>query len=289
MVLAVHASAGAWWFSFGEGGYMAGAAVLLTLGEARWLLGALAPGAVAGGAFLAAGRPAAADPFVWALLACTPAAALVLAGVRTRGTRARAWLRPGELAAALPAVGFGLAAAGLLVLPVAEGLRGRGGPNPAALLASVPVSLSMGVGEWRLLWYRRRVQRLLASTGEPRRFAASARAALAVAVGQYAAAAAALLVAATVIALAAGLVRIDTDAVVELVAYLLLAVAMFLALTLQALGARAVTLAIAAVAVVVELALSRLGALAPLSASAGLLVLVGTYGCVELSRPTRHG
>ena len=33
--------------------------------------------------------------------------------------------------------------------------------NIGALLAALPLSLSMGAAEWSLLWYRRRTQRLL--------------------------------------------------------------------------------------------------------------------------------
>lgn len=283
-----HAGAGLWLFALGEGVYMAAAAVLLTVGRARALLGSLAPGALAGAAYLAAGRPAAMAPFVWVCLAATPLAAAVLAGLHTRGA-GRALPALAELSTVVPAVGFGLAAASLLALPVAAGLRGRGGPNVGALLASVPISLSMGVGEWRLLWYRRRVQRLLASTGDPRSFARAARAALAIATAEYAAAAAVLLATAAVVAGAGHLVAIGPEVRLELVAYLLLAAAMFVALVLQALGARAVAVGLAGAAAVAEAALDHLGAMALLVISAGLLIALGAYGLVELARATRHG
>ena len=45
--------------------------------------------------------------------------------------------------AALPSAGFGLVAAGLLVFPVAAGLPGGHGANIGAVLASLPLALSM--------------------------------------------------------------------------------------------------------------------------------------------------
>ena len=59
-----------------------------------------------------------------------------------------------ELRGALPSAGFGLVAAGLLVFPVAAGVRGLEGANTGALLASLPLALSMGAAEWLLVWYR---------------------------------------------------------------------------------------------------------------------------------------
>lgn len=287
--LLTHAGAGVWSFALGEGTYMAGASVLLVLAQAGALLQALAPGVLASAAYLAAGRPGGvAAPLAWAALASTPVVTLVLSALRTRAPARSGAIRPSELVSAMPAAGFGLVAAGLLALPVVDGLRGRGGLNPGALLASLPISLSMGVGEWRLLWYRRRMRHLLRSIAEPARFAARARRALAAATGQYAAAAAGLLVLAAVVAGLAGLVRIGTGVTLELVAYFLLATAMFLALVFQALGARAIPLVLASGAVASELALGHLGAVAILGTSAGLLAGLAAYGLVELARAVRH-
>lgn len=287
--LAVHATAGVWGFALGEGAYMAGASILLTLGQGRALLGTLAPGAIGSIVYLAASRPAALSVATWMLLAMTPAAAVFMAGIRTRHEGPRPRLSAAELVAAMPAAGFGLVAATLLALPIAAGLRGRGGPNPGAILASVPISLSMGAGEWRLLWFRRRGQALLRETVDPRRFAARARVALAMATGQYTVAAALLLAGAAALAQGVGLLRIAPGVVLELVAYLLLATAMFLALTLQALGARAVPLVLGSVAVGGELACLRLGVVAPLATSGLLLVALSVYGLRELGRAVRHG
>lgn len=282
--LLTHAGTGLLLFALGEGAYMAAAAILLTLGRARALLASLAPGALSGAVYLLAGRPAGAAPVVWLFLAATPLGAIVLATLHTRGA-GRALPAVAELAAAVPAVLFGLAAASLLALPVAAGR----GPKAGALLASVPISLSMGVGEWRLLWYRRRMQRLLVSTGDLGRFAHGARRALLAATFAYAAAAGALLAAAALAGAVSRLVPIGPEVRVELVAYLLLAIAMFVALVLQALGARPVAVALAGAAAIAEAALDRFGALALLAIAAGLLGALGAYALVELARATRHG
>lgn len=287
--LVTHAEAGVWAFALGEGAYMAGASILLTLGHDKALLATLAPGTVAGVLFLASARPADTSAVTWVLLAMTPASAVAVAAVRTRHQGPRPRLRPAELSAALPAAGFGLVAASLLTLPIIAGAHGRGGPNPGAVLAAVPISLSMGVGEWRLLWFRRRGQALLRNTVEPRRFAFRARAALVLATGEYAVAAAALLAGAAAIAQGAGLLRVTPGVALELAGYLLLATAMFLALTLQALGARAVPLAVGAAAAGGELVCLRLGVAALLATASLFLVALAAYGLQQLGRATRHG
>src|SRR5262249_56128334 len=93
----------------------------------------------------------------------TPLLALALAAVFTRRTEPRTGqlFEASEWLGALPAAGFGLVAAGLLIFPVAAGVHGRGGINVGALLAALPLSLSMGAAEASLLWYRRRTRRLL--------------------------------------------------------------------------------------------------------------------------------
>src|SRR5262249_33775846 len=144
--------------------------------------------------------------------------------------------------AAAPAVAFGLIAAGLLAFPVVAGLDGHGRPNLGALLATLPLSLSMGAAEWSLFWYRGRTQRSLRACRRMRRFAWRARGALAVAVIQYLAVAALLIAAAAVIADHLGLLRPQWTMVPTLIAYVLLGGSMFIALLLQTFRLRAVPL-----------------------------------------------
>src|SRR5262249_60245893 len=107
----------------------------------------------------------------------TPLLALALAAVFTRRTEPRTGqlFEASEWLGALPAAGFGLVAAGLLIFPVAAGVHGRGGINVGALLAALPLSLSMGAAEACLLWYRRRTRRPLRPTCRLRTFGVQAR------------------------------------------------------------------------------------------------------------------
>ncbi len=235
----VHAHLSVFWFGAGEGAYMLGACVLMVLGVGRWLLLALLPGVGVSAVFLALGRPAGAEHLVWGSLALTAVLGLGLALVFTRrsGAPIEQVCTASDLRGALPAAGFGLVAAGLLAFPVVAGVHGHGGINVGALLASLPISLSMGGAEASLLWYRRRTRRLLRSTTELPAFATRARLALAKAVLQYVAVAVALVLVAITVATSTGLVSKLSSVELEQVAtYLVLGVAMFLALTVQALG-----------------------------------------------------
>ncbi len=285
-----HAPLSALIFGWGEGAYMLGAGVLMVLGAERWLLVALAPGVLGGAAFLALGRPPHLDHAVWAALAATPLLALALAVFFTRVTGRPSGLlfEPSEWLGALPAAGFGLVAAGLLIFPVAAGVHGRGGINVGALLAALPLSLSMGAAEGSLLWYRRRTQRLLRSTRELGAFGWRARLVLIAAVLQYVAAAAALIAVAVVIAGATGLVQPHLAYLPQLAAYLELAAAMFLALMLQALGSRIFPLVACTVALAFEIACRHFGVLAQIVACTELVLVVGGFAVVVLGRAVRH-
>jgi hypothetical protein len=287
----LHARADVVIFGAGEGAYMLGACVLMVLGADRWLLVALAPGVLGSAAFLLLGRPAGQEHLVWAALAATPLLALALAVAcsRPRSPRAGRVLTGTELLSALPAIAFGLLAAGLLIFPVAAGVHGHGGINVGALLAALPLSLSMGAAEWSLLWYRRRMRRLVRATGELRDFGVRARRVLLAAVGQYLAGTLALTAATIWIVLAARLIPLRGPVPAEVAAYLALGCAMFLALLLQALGARAFALAAAAVALAFEIGYRDYGVPAQLAACCGLLIALGIYASRELSRAVRHG
>jgi hypothetical protein len=286
--LITHASPEVLAFGAGEGAYMLGACAAMVLAADRWLLLALAPGVAGGAAFLLLGRPPGLEHLTWAALAATPVLAVALAVVVTRRPDGQ-WPRAAELAAAAPAALFGLIAAGLLTFPLIAGPAGHGGVNPGALVAALPLSLSMGAAEWSLLWYRRRMRRLVRQTGELAEFGPAARRALLAAVAQYLAGAVALTAVAAWIALAAGLIRPDWMVLAELAAYLALGCAMFVGLTLQALGARAFALAACAVALAAELALWRAGVTVQLAACTGLLIALAGYAATELSRAVRHG
>lgn len=288
--LVVHPSASVLAFGAGEGAYMLGAGVVMVLGAERWLLVALAPGAGYSAVFLALGRPPDLAHLAWAMLAATPVLALALAVIVTHpaGPRSGRMFEAGECRGALLAVGFGLTAAGLLSFPVVAGANGRGGAAVGALLAALPLSLSMGAAEWSLLWYRRRTQRLLRTTDRIGQFRAQARLALLAALGSYVAAAAALTAATVAVAAGTGLVRPQLAYLPQLAAYLTLGAAMFLALAALAFGARVFPLAACAVALAAEIALRGFGQAEQIVTSAGLLLAVGGYTAVVLSRAVRH-
>jgi hypothetical protein len=288
--LAMHARLPVVLFGAGEAAYMLGASVLLVLGAEKWLLAILVPGVAGSAVFLALGRPPSLDHASWAALAATAALAVAVAALCTRGSgkAAGSLVTWAELRNALPAAAFGLLAAGLLAFPVVAGVHGHGGINVGALLATLPLSLSMGAAEWCLLRYRRQTRQLLRSTSDLRQFARRSRLVLAAALAQYALAAAALTAIAAWIAIHAGLVRPVPMLLPELAVYLMLGSAMFLALALQALGMRAVPVAACAAALAFELTWRELGLTAQLIACAGLLIVLGGYAVKVLATAVRH-
>lgn len=288
VALDVHADPTVFWFGMGEAAYMLGASVLFVLSKERWVLLALAPGLLGATSYLALGKPGWLALATWLLLGATPILGVVLGLLATGMPHAIAG--PGvsirELRSALPTAAFGLTAAGLLAYPAAVGLHGE--VNPAVLLATLPISLSMGGAEWSLLWFRRRTLRLLRSTNDPLRFARQTRATFALAVLQFAAMAVVLIGAAIAVAWTTDLLRIDAGDVPQLVAYLLLGVGMFLALSVQAVGLRLFTVAATSCALAFELGFRGLGVPAQLIACGGLVVAVGWYALMELGAVTKH-
>jgi hypothetical protein len=287
-------------FGLGVGVYMLGATVLMVLGAERQLLIVLAPGVLGSAAFLALGRPASLEHLAWAALAATPLLAVglaVAAASRDAGPlRRRRALPPlpgqlataAELSAALPSAGFGLAAAGLLVFPVAVGLPGEHGPHTGALIASLPLALSMGAAEWLLIWFRRRTQRLLRASHELPAFAIRARLLLLSALMQYLAVAGLLTVAVLAAATESGLLHLHPADLPQVAVYLALGGAMFLALLLQAFGSRAFPLIACVAALAFEVVGHGLGVTAQLVAGVELLVVLAGYGALVLGRATRH-
>jgi hypothetical protein len=293
--LLLHARLSLFIFGVGEGAYMLGACVLLVLGSEKWLLAALAPGIVGSVAFLALGRPPGLEHAAWASLALPPVLAVAAALVATRtpggplaGLASRSLVVPAELRGAVPAAAFGLVAAGLLAYPVVTAVPGHPGVNAGALLASLPLSLSMGAAEWSMLAYRRRTRSLLRSSTDLRAFGRRSRLMLAVAVGQYLAAAAVLTAATALIATRTGLVTASGVLVPELIVYLILGAALFLALALQALGLRAVPLVACAGALAFEMAWPQLGLAVQLAAVIGLFAVLAAYAGRSLALAMRH-
>jgi hypothetical protein len=298
-------------FAAGLGVYMLGATVLIVLGAEWLLLAAAAPGVLGAAVFLLLGRPAPLTHPAWAALAATPLLALALATRRAGrtspgrgrhaatasgpagqphsgpGTRRRAgWLVTGmELRGALPSAGFGLVAAGLFAFPVAAGMPGHAS---AGLLVSLPLAMSMGAAEWILIWFRRRTQRLLRSTREPRAFAIGARLTLLAALLLYLAVTAGLTGAVAAVAAGTRLAHPDLEVLPQVAAYLAVGGAMFTALLLQAFGSRVVPLACCAVALAAEAACRGAGVAAQLVACTLLLIGLAGYAALVLSSATRH-
>jgi len=289
----VHAHADVVMVGIGEGAYMLGASIMLVLGAERLLLFALAPGVLGSAAFLAAGRPPALERWAWLALGATPVLALVLAvitaGRRSRGPYTPPLITLAEIRGALPTAAFGLVAAGLLTFPAAESVFAHHGINIGALLAALPLSLSMGAAEWSLLWYRRRTQRLLRATAELQEFGRRARLLLSAALLQYMAGALVLIAAAATVAIRAKLVTFSWSILPELAVYLVLGCAMFIALLLQTMGDRAFALAAAAAALGAEVVFHDHGVLIEVMACAGLFCLLIVYAMQELSSTVRHG
>jgi len=277
-------------FGAGEGVYMLGACVLMVLGAEWWLPVALAPAVACGGTFLALGRPPGLQHLTWLSLAAAPVLACAIAEACTRGGG-----RPGrllvatELRTAVPVIALGVVAAGLVAFPIAVGPEGQGGVNPGALLASIPLSLSMGAAEWTLQWYRRRTRRLLRRTAAPRAFRVRARLSLLAALLQYVSGTVALVAAAALVADRTGLLQPQWAYLPEAAAYVMLGSALFLALLLQTMRLRAVPLAAAAGALAAELVLRDQGMVVQVAAPAALAAVIGCYALAELGSAVRHG
>jgi hypothetical protein len=111
---------------------------------------------------------------------------------------------------------------------------------------------------------------------------------LAGAVGQYLVAAIVLTAAAAVIATRTGLVAPSPVLLPELIVYLILGCALFLALALQALGLRAVPLVACAGALAFELAWPQLGLAVQLAAVLGLFTVLAAYAGRSLALAMRH-
>jgi len=162
------------------------------------------------------------------------------------------------------------------------------GHASAGLLVSLPLAMSMGAAEWMLIWFRRRTQRLLRSTREPRAFATGSRLTLLAALLLYLAVTAALTAAVAAVAAGTRLAHPDLEVLPQVAAYLAVGGAMFTALLLQAFGSRVVPLACCAVALAAEAACRGAGVAAQLVACTLLLIGLAGYAALVLSSATRH-
>jgi hypothetical protein len=291
-------------FGVGLGAYMLGATVLMVLGAERLLLAALAPSVVGAAVFLALGRPPHLEYAAWGALAATPLLALGLAAARTRedagfprsrrGRHARTaqatgkLLGPGELRSALPSAGFGLFAAGLVVFPIAAGVPGHGGTDTGALLASLPLALSMGAAEWMLVWFRRRTQRLLRRTRQPEAFNVRAWLVLFAALLCYLTVAVLLTLTVIAVAILTRLSHPHWTVLPQVMAYMALGGSMFLALLLQAFGIRIFPLISCGVALAFEVACRSWGVSGQVVACSELLLAFIAYAALALGNPMRH-
>jgi hypothetical protein len=290
VTLVVHARLPVLAFGAGEGAYMLGACVLLVTGGERWLPVALAPGVTGATVFLVLGKPTELEYQTWAAMAATPLLACVIAVAYTTGAgpRARRLLSRGEVLGALPAVALGVTAAGLLSFPLVAGVSGHGGENVGALIASVPLALSMGAAEWSLLWYRRAARRLLWQTDDPRWFRGRAGRLLLVTLAQYVSGMIAAVSVALGVALLLAQVRADRTVLLSIAGYLVLGAAMFLVLLLQTVRVRLVPLAVAAATLAAEITLRSHGLVVQIAAPAALLVTVFAYAHARLGEAVLH-
>jgi hypothetical protein len=288
--LVVHARPLVLVFGAGEGVYMLGACVLLVTGAERWLPAALAPGVTSAVVFLACRKPAELEHQTWVALAATPLLACVIAVACTTGTRPRSGrlLHRAELLGALPAIALGVLAAGLLSFPVAAGASGHGGGNVGALVASVPLALSMGLAEWILLRYRRTTRRLLGLTDDPRWFRRRAGLLLLAALGRYVSGTVAIVSVAIDVAVLSGQAGVGSTMLLSAGGYLLLGTAMFLVLLLQTMGVRLVPLAALAATLGAELALRGDGLVVQIAAPLALLATVASYALTRLGKAVLH-
>jgi hypothetical protein len=288
-------------FGLGLGSYMLGATVLMVLGAERLLLAALAPGIVGATAFLLLGRPPRLEHLAWAVLATTPLLALGLAVLRTsRGAELgrRTVRRPGskrarlltaaDLQSALPSAGWGLIAGGLLVFPATVGTPSHAGVNTGALLASLPLALSMGAAEWMLVWFRRQTQRQLRRTRTLGTFATRARLMLVAALLQYLIVTVLLTAIVTGIATKSGLVQPRWSALPQIAAYLALGCSMFVSLLLQGFGSRIFPLTVCAAALALEVAYRGLWVPGQIMICTALLAVLVGYAGFALASAARH-
>jgi hypothetical protein len=285
------------WFAVGQGGYLLGATVLLVCGAEWWLTAALAPAVVGSGLYLVAGRPDWSHPLAWLAIGASLVLTLGFAVLRTswpRPARPARPVRAAELFAGWPSGTFGLLVVGLLLFPLVAGrfTHGGHGVGSALLLGTLPLSLSMGIAEWRLYGYRGRIDRLMRRTGRTAQFGRRSALVLLGVLGEYLLGTAALL--AGVIVLAGGAdVNLQWTDVPAYAGCLALGCALFVALLLQVCVGAPAVLGWCAAALATEVALvifvpGLAVAQVQLVVVGGLAVALLWYAAHVLARASRH-
>ena len=293
-VVSVVASAGMPVLIFGVamGSYMLGATVLLVLGAERQVLLALSPGVLGATAFLLLGRPSHLEHATWATLSATPLLAVGLALARTiRAVGPVRWaklLSVTDVRKALPSAGFGLVAGGLLLFPVAVATPAHGAGSASALLALLPLTLSMGAAEWLLVWFRRRTQRAMRSTHNLRVFASRARLLLAAAVLQYLIMT--MLLTAAVLAVVTGsrMLHPHWTTLQQIATYLTIGCSLFVSLLLNAFDSRIVPVIAGTAALAVEIACHIRRLDNQICVGMVLLAALAAYAAAVLGSAARH-
>ena len=283
-------------FAAGQGAYLLGATVLLVGGADWWLAAALAPGVLCSAAYLLLGRPGWAHPYAWVSLGLSLALTLGFAVLRTSrpAPKKSGPFRLAELRAAGPTAVFGLLVAALLTFPLLASAFVAGEPrlDTATLLGALPLSLSMGIAEWRLYAYRGRIDRLMRRAGGAVEFAIGSKLILAAVVAEYLLAAALLVAAVLGLAALVG-IRLQWTDLPSCLGYLALGGALFLALLIQVcLGALPV-LGWCAGALVAEVLLVLLAPHAPvlrvqLVVAATTAVALLWHAAISLAQVSRH-
>ena len=283
-------------FAAGQGAYLLAATVLFVDRGEWWLVAGLAPGVLASAVFLALGAPEGLRAGALAALGGT----LVLTSGFAIGRTS--WPAPGasvplrwsELRAAWPYLAFGAIAAGLLAFPLLAMLLtpSTSGGASNAMLAALPLSLSMGAAEWLLYRYRSGTRRLLQRTRRVEDFAAGAWWQLGVTVARYLLCTAALMAATRELGAVVGLSPQWTS-LLAYAAYLALGGTLFLALLLQAFSGPASVLPWCGGALAVEIGYVVFDRAASvlrvqLLVCGGLLVALVLRAGAVLDKPARH-
>jgi hypothetical protein len=285
------------WFAIGQGGYLLGAGVLLVCGAEWWLAAALAPGVLGSALYLVTGRPTWSHPVAWLAIGASLVFTLGFAVVRTswpRPARSARPIRRSELLAGWPSGVFGLLVAGLLLFPLLAARFAHGGQDigTASLLGTLPLSLSMGIAEWRLYGYRGRIEKLMRRTGALAEFGRRATLVLAGVLAEYLLGAAVLLTGVVSLATLTGFHPQWTEFSAYL-GYLVLGGALFLALLIQVCVGAVRILGWCAAAVAAEIALVLVAPHAPvlqvqLVVATGMALGLLWQGAITLGRATRH-
>jgi hypothetical protein len=275
-------------FAAAQGGYLLAATVLLVDKAELWLLVALAPGVLAGTGFLVLGEPAGLRTGALAALGGSLLLTVVIAVARTSRPAPAGGGRPrwAELRATGPYLLFGAVTAGMLAFPLVAG-----GTNNA-MMAVLPLSLSMGAAEWLLYRYRSATNRLLRRSRLVPDFTARSWWPLLAALVQYLLATVVLMVVARELGATVG-VNPQWTSMLAYEAYLALGGALFLALLLQAFCGPAAVVAWCGGALATELVVVTIDRTVPalrvqLLVCGGLLLALLIRAGIVLGQTVRH-